>query len=501
MAKTAASPTWTFDIAAHGYGMLAGESRASTSGATFSRSQSYDGYGRPDTRSTSIAGNAYSEVSAYDGYGRPMSRQDASGYTLTTNYTSNGYLSDLTDSRVGALYQVHTMTARGQVDSDTRGNTPALNSTAVFDAQTGRISSICSGTNCALQDASYLFDKAGNLTQRERATHAAPTIEAFTNDALNRLTLAQLTQVQGVTQGTPITTASLSYDLLGNVCTKNGTAYHYSGYAGCTNHGSAGTPQAVKQVGTTTYQYDSDGNQTTSNSGRTLVYNALNQLATASTGTAQTAFQYDPDGGRFLRTDSGSAVPPPDCPSANDRIFCNGFEVSSTGGTQNTYYIGNVEIIKNGTVTETRRYLAGVAIDYVRTSGSNETRYLFADHLGSIDVVASSTGALLEAMSFDAHGTRRDPNNWQGSAPTPVSTTRGFTGHEHVDAMGLIHMNGRVYDPAIGRMLQADPLNDAGNQGLNRYSYVLNNPLALTDPTGYMSWGQALRMVAAIVIT
>ncbi|HET8941964.1 MAG TPA: hypothetical protein VFN13_08250, partial [Rudaea sp.] len=46
-----------------------------------------------------------------------------------------------------------------------------------------------------------------------------------------------------------------------------------------------------------------------------------------------------------------------------------------------------------------------------------------------------------------------------------------------------------------------DPLNDAGNQGLNRYSYVLNNPLALTDPTGYMSWGQALRMVAAIVIT
>ncbi|HET8941107.1 MAG TPA: RHS repeat-associated core domain-containing protein [Rudaea sp.] len=91
-------------------------------------------------------------------------------------------------------------------------------------------------------------------------------------------------------------------------------------------------------------------------------------------------------------------------------------------------------------------------------------------------------------MSFDAHGTRRDPNNWQGSAPTPVSTTRGFTGHEHVDTFGFIHFNGRIYDPAIGRMLQADPLTGPGNQSLNRYSYVVNNPLSLTDPSGYNWW-------------
>jgi hypothetical protein len=63
-------------------------------------------------------------------------------------------LSDLTDSRVGTLYQVGTMTARGQVSSDTRGNTAALNSTTGFDPQTGRISTICSGTNCGLQDLS-----------------------------------------------------------------------------------------------------------------------------------------------------------------------------------------------------------------------------------------------------------------------------------------------------------------------------------------------------------
>jgi RHS repeat-associated protein len=70
-----------------------------------------------------------------------------------------------------------------------------------------------------------------------------------------------------------------------------------------------------------------------------------------------------------------------------------------------------------------------------------------------------------------------------------------------LDVFGLIHMNGRVYDPQIGRFLQADVLLDAGIQGLNRYSYVLNNPLSLTDPSGHVSVGQILRTVAAIAIT
>jgi hypothetical protein len=46
-------------------------------------------------------------------------------------------------------------------------------------------------------------------------------------------------------------------------------------------------------------------------------------------------------------------------------------------------------------------------------------------------------------------------------------------------------MNGRVYDPVIGRFLSADPVLGGGSQGLNRYSYVLNNPLSRTDPSGF----------------
>lgn len=66
---------------------------------------------------------------------------------------------------------------------------------------------------------------------------------------------------------------------------------------------------------------------------------------------------------------------------------------------------------------------------------------------------------------------------------------RGYTGHEQLDDSGLIHMNGRIYDPELGRMLSPDPFVQVPeySQNFNRYSYVLNNPLNATDPTGY-SW-------------
>ncbi|HEU4689203.1 MAG TPA: RHS repeat-associated core domain-containing protein [Vicinamibacterales bacterium] len=66
-------------------------------------------------------------------------------------------------------------------------------------------------------------------------------------------------------------------------------------------------------------------------------------------------------------------------------------------------------------------------------------------------------------------------------------TRDGFTGHEMLDSVTLIHMNGRVYDPLLGRFLSADPFvtRPFNGQGLNRYAYVLNNPLTLTDPSGF----------------
>ena len=57
-----------------------------------------------------------------------------------------------------------------------------------------------------------------------------------------------------------------------------------------------------------------------------------------------------------------------------------------------------------------------------------------------------------------------------------------------MDGLGIIHMNGRIYDPTLGRFLQADPHIQApmNSQNYNRYSYVLNNPMSYTDPSGYL---------------
>jgi RHS repeat-associated protein len=85
-------------------------------------------------------------------------------------------------------------------------------------------------------------------------------------------------------------------------------------------------------------------------------------------------------------------------------------------------------------------------------------------------------------------GRRRNPTTWTyTSVPQPVLIDRGFTGHEHYDNFGLIDMNGRMYDPVLGRFLGVDPIvQDAGNsQNLNGFGYALNNPLKYIDPSGY----------------
>ena len=88
-------------------------------------------------------------------------------------------------------------------------------------------------------------------------------------------------------------------------------------------------------------------------------------------------------------------------------------------------------------------------------------------------------------------GKRRNTNGQADTTDslTGLTTDRGYTEHEHLDEMGLIHMNGRVYDPLVGRMMSADPFIQAPGslQSYNRYAYVMNNPLNLTDPSGYFS--------------
>ncbi|HVU20730.1 MAG TPA: RHS repeat-associated core domain-containing protein [Rhizomicrobium sp.] len=145
-----------------------------------------------------------------------------------------------------------------------------------------------------------------------------------------------------------------------------------------------------------------------------------------------------------------------------------------------------------------------------RTSSTTSVslNYFTLDHLGSISVITDETGAVIQRLSYDAWGKRRatdgtpDPN-----CSITSSTTRGFTGQEMMPSVCLINFNARIYDPSLGRFMSADPVTqDVLNlQLLNRYSYVANNPLSLTDPTGLCVFGcfwntPIFRDILAIVI-
>ncbi|MDR2010953.1 MAG: RHS repeat-associated core domain-containing protein, partial [Bacteroidales bacterium] len=115
--------------------------------------------------------------------------------------------------------------------------------------------------------------------------------------------------------------------------------------------------------------------------------------------------------------------------------------------------------------------------------------YLLKDHLGSVVKVLSINGntvTSLESFSYDVWGNRRNPITWENTnITTPTYIYKGFTGHEHIEGFGLIHMKGRVYDPALGLFLSPDPyVQSMTAQGFNRYSYCMGNPLMYTDPDG-----------------
>jgi RHS repeat-associated protein len=71
--------------------------------------------------------------------------------------------------------------------------------------------------------------------------------------------------------------------------------------------------------------------------------------------------------------------------------------------------------------------------------------------------VFDATGKLVESLSYDPWGRRRNPTNWSHYNISSTLFDRGFTGHEHLPQFGLINMNGRVYDPFLARFLSPDP--------------------------------------------
>ena len=150
--------------------------------------------------------------------------------------------------------------------------------------------------------------------------------------------------------------------------------------------------------------------------------------------------------------------------------------ITLEGEIMTRFYIGDVEII---TLPDGKRKIKrsiGNAvltydIDVSNKAILKKVNYLHKDHLGSVHAITDENGSY-SRYSFDAFGKRRDAINWSALSEPDLDlfnierlvTNRGYTGHEQLDEVGLIHMNGRVYDPMLGRFLQADPnIQEPGN--------------------------------------
>ncbi|AVR96637.1 RHS repeat domain-containing protein [Pseudoduganella armeniaca] len=176
------------------------------------------------------------------------------------------------------------------------------------------------------------------------------------------------------------------------------------------------------------------------------------------------------------------------------------FEMEEAAGvTSNRHYLtagGSVigVLVSRGTLPASP--LAQLTPPDLATVELVKVEYWHKDSLGSLVATTDHAGAVTGRYSYDPFGKRRtadgnyDANgnlvyDWNG---TSGGTDRGYTGHEHLDDVGIIHMNGRLFDPRLGVFMQGDPyIQDPMNlQNYNRYAYCYNSPLTCTDPTGQL---------------
>lgn len=500
---------WEYDQATDGLGQLndvATLSNASDTTADYAKSMTFDSLGRLSQTVTEIEGLSDDnwEKTTYDQYGRTFQVFDAArnsdSYTGSAangteyRYNSYGYLDQIVDAvrdewdvPRSIYYDVQTMDARGNVTAAEYGE--LMDVTSSYEADTGYLAWLAgSDGTTTYQNYDLDWDEVGNLNYRRNMTGTTGGSgtaitnenETFVYDGMNRL---KTNSVNG-------TTVTLAYNPIGNITSKSdfGGGYTYGTKpAACTSVTGAVTPgpHAVSVANSISYCYDANGNMI-KDTNRTLSYTAYDMVASIDNGSYTTTFEYGPDRGRYMREDD-----------------------DGTNSTT-TYYVGGVEKIYNddGTI-EWKRNIAGIGqiTQVVNGSGtiqSESTAWFLKDHLGSITHIVNTTSggavASVDEMAFDPWGKRRTPTDWKtalasltsfymtGGSSGSFTTTKGFTGHEMLDEVGIIHMNGRIFDASLARFTQADPFIQAPflTASHNRYSYTWNNPLNATDPSGYI---------------
>lgn len=466
----------------------------------------YDPLGRA-TQVRETLDRLYTSSTTFDTLGRPSTYQYPSGLALKYSYSAAagktpGYLVTVADNSNSArkFWDISEFAqpfdARGNLLQQRLGNGVAT--AHVMDSVSGKAFGLvagAAGSSNNVLNQGYIYDKSHNLVSRTNGFNGGS--EAFGYDLLDRLVTYTVDSANIAAKRT----VTVGYNGIGNILTKSDVGgYQYTG----------SKPHAVSTAGGTSYVYDGNGNLLSSTGAqvRTHTWTDFNLPNTMAYNGTTVAFKYD-DGLKRVE------------------------EITTTGSTQRKLWLVHPdnasglafereETVVNGVLTrnENRHYISvgGAVIGVVKTlnanvlgnlvanavvsSDANMTQYWHKDSLGSIVAITNGVATVTERPGFDAWGRRLyEDRTVNATSVGAAHGDRGYTGHEHLDELGLVHMNGRVYDPVLARFLSADPvIQSPGDlQNYNLYSYVLNNPLRYTDPNGEFYLEIAMFIVGAIM--
>ncbi len=541
--------TWTYDKYANNSTCTKGIGKlcevTSTNGVN--RKLKYDSLGRPiNARTTITSGPSFAAAVTYSSTtGRLATQTYPTGLKVDYTYTSKGFLEKLrlvtaatvnplpatAGGTAGAstslpantvLWQAKVLNAWGRLEQQSYSN--GVLAQAAYQAATGRTTALTAGTGGSnnVLNHSFGWDNLGNLASRADniGDGSGAVTESFIYDSINRLTQYDVSSpaIAGLTRR-----VTMQYNALGSLLYKSDVVgaytYNASGSSSVRPHALA----SLNSAAVTSYGFDANGNLTSASGGKytSLSYTSFN-LPDAQNGilgaggSTRTTWQYDENHARIkeVRTITGGTMAGtrttwalhPD--NAGGLSFEHEVNAPTTPSAANPAATSNRHYLSAGSMTVGVLVSTGAlpALSSTATAPPSissitlvKVEYWHKDHLGSLAATTDHAGAVTARMAYDPFGKRRTAGGVYDlngtlvidySAAVNHGADRGFTGHEHLDELGLIHMNGRIYDPLLGLFVQADPLIQAPGdlQSFNRYSYVMNNPLAATDPSGYFSW-------------
>lgn len=410
-----------------------GQLKKSTGFAGNTTEYTYDNYGRVGTQTETIDGNAYAVTLSYNIYGDVTTKSFSDGFGTNHAYDGNGYITTIKNSSNSVtFYTTGSLNGLGQIKSYSLGN----GKSSQISYESGFPTRYYTD---GIQDLNLTWEyTTGNLLKRKDNIKGRE--EDFTYDGLDRLLTAKVVG---------LTTQTMTYQLSGNIASKTDVgSYSYL----------STKPNAV--------EYVSNAAGVIPSLQQTVTYTPFMQPQVLSENGYELTYTYGEDYQRIKGVLKLNGT------TLRTRYYLTGYE---RNGSQYVHYINSP---------------AGLVAIAVRENGSESYYYTYTDHLESILTVTNAAGSVAVEQNFDAWGRRRNPTTWDyANVPArPDWLYRGYTGHEHLDEFGLINMNGRLYDPVLGRMLSPDNFiqEPEFTQNFNRYSYALNNPLKYTDPDGQL---------------